>query len=123
MRKLRHILLMMALIFSIFSVSPMIAAPPQLPLLAVPTNDDFDTPLAINVFPASSSLDTSAATLAPDDPVSGCGIGTNNASVWYRLVIPGKGRVTLDTGGSSYDTVLAVYTGTRGALSLPLIHI
>ncbi|MEI7771480.1 MAG: Ig-like domain-containing protein [Chloroflexales bacterium] len=117
MRMLRHVLLIIALIFPILSTSPTVAAPMQLPLLAVPTNDDFDTPLAITTFPASNSLDTSAATLASDDPLSGCGSGLNNASVWYRLVIPGKGRVTINTVGSGYDTVLAVYTGTRGTLS------
>lgn len=34
------------------------------------------------------------------------------ASVWYSWTAPASGSVTLSTVGSSFDTVLAVYTGT-----------
>lgn len=47
--------------------------------------------------------------------------GTCNASrqdVWFRWTAPGNGWVEVDTFGSCFDTVLAVYTGTCGALSL-----
>lgn len=33
-------------------------------------------------------------------------------SVWYQWLAPGNGASTFTTAGSSYDTVLAVYTGT-----------
>jgi hypothetical protein len=39
-------------------------------------------------------------------------------SVWYRWTAPGSGTATLNTLGSNFDTLLAVYTGSSvGALS------
>ncbi len=39
-------------------------------------------------------------------------------SVWYQWASPGDGNVTLNTAGSSFDTLLGVYTGGNvGALS------
>ena len=34
------------------------------------------------------------------------------SSVWYRWTAPGSGLAVIDTVGSTFDTVLAVYTGT-----------
>jgi hypothetical protein len=34
------------------------------------------------------------------------------ASIWYRWVAPATGRATFETTGSSFDTLLAVYTGS-----------
>ena len=34
------------------------------------------------------------------------------ASVWFKRTAPGDGVATIDTRGSSFDTLLAVYTGT-----------
>ena len=40
------------------------------------------------------------------------------ASVWYAWTPTTSGTATIDTAGSSYDTLLAVYTGTGvGALT------
>mgnify|MGYP006280856793 CR=1 FL=1 len=36
----------------------------------------------------------------------------NSASIWYRWQAPAAGTLTVRTAGSSFDTVLAVYTGT-----------
>ena len=36
----------------------------------------------------------------------------SGASVWYKWTAPSSGAFTFDTIGSSFDTVLAVYTGT-----------
>ena len=48
----------------------------------------------------------------PDSPLS-------TKSVWYQWQAPSTGSVTIDTIGSDFDTVLAVYTGnTLGALNL-----
>src|SRR5207245_1690739 len=37
-------------------------------------------------------------------------------SVWYRFTAARSGPISLDTCGSSFDTLLAVYTGGYGAL-------
>src|SRR5215471_12007102 len=82
--------------------------------LAAPANDDFDAATTIGALPFSDSADTRSATAAADDPIS-C---SNNGSVWYSLTVSQSAVVTADTFGSNYDTVLSVFTGSRGALSL-----
>lgn len=90
---------------------------PHLPLpFSPPLNDDFDSAQAI-ALPYEGSLDVSGATVAADDPLMGCGAGQNWATVWYRFTAPGDGFVTLNTAGSDYDTVLAVWQGPRGNLA------
>ncbi|HSN77294.1 MAG TPA: hypothetical protein VL334_19660, partial [Anaerolineae bacterium] len=81
----------------------------------VPPNDDFANATTITL-PYEGSLDTAGATVAGDDPVMGCGDGTNWRTVWYRFTAPGDGFVTVNTAGSDYDTVLAVWQGERGSL-------
>ncbi|MEA2163631.1 MAG: hypothetical protein QOK37_1758 [Thermoanaerobaculia bacterium] len=58
---------------------------------------------------------TSSSTSEVSDPAS-C-LGSGGASVWYRYTAPGSGTVTVDTIGSDYDTVLATFTGSCGALA------
>ncbi len=53
---------------------------------------------------------SSAATREPSEPLHGR-LSTSN-SVWYTWTAPASGIVTFDTRGSTYDTVLAVYTGS-----------
>ena len=42
--------------------------------------------------------------------------GANDKDVWFRWTATGNGWVEMDTFGSCFDTVLAVYTGQCGAL-------
>jgi hypothetical protein len=67
------------------------------------------------------SFDTREASSESDDPVMACMWGNPSRrqgyrTVWYRLVVPYSGRITLDTFSSGYDTVLGVYSGICGAL-------
>jgi uncharacterized repeat protein (TIGR02543 family) len=83
-----------------------------------PPNDDFDTPTTISNMPFSDSLDTTNATSDVDDPnFTLCNEGPGDATVWYRYTPPVPGYLQVDTFGSDYDTMLAVWTGPRGALS------
>ncbi len=55
------------------------------------------------------------------DPVLACmwGSPSNNQgyrTAWYKFVAPNNGQVIIDTFGSNYDTVLAVYAGSCGSL-------
>ena len=90
---------------------------PQVDAQSAPANDDFDSATIITDFPFSVSLDTVGATVAPDDPNMGCGAGVNSNTVWYRFVSSVSGRASINTFGSNYDTVLAAFTGSRGALT------
>jgi M6 family metalloprotease-like protein len=82
-----------------------------------PTNDDFDTPQIVSETPFYASADTRGATSAADDPpLTACNRAPGQASVWYRYTAQANGDLLLDTIGSNYDTMLAVWTGPRGSL-------
>ena len=93
-----------------------------------PQDDDFDHAAALDEPPPNGwanqvlETDTNSATVAPDDPDMGCGAGVNSHTIWYKLTPSYYGRVRLSTyselaaGNSTYDTVLAVFTGQRGSL-------
>ncbi|MFI7680283.1 PKD domain-containing protein [Actinophytocola sp. NPDC049390] len=80
-----------------------------------PSNDDFDTAATITALPFESTVDTTGATVAADDPV-GCQSSYGN-SVWFRYTAPEDGivRAIVDTPG--YYPFLTAYTGTRGGLA------
>lgn len=80
-----------------------------------PPNDDFNNATVIQSIPFTTSEDVSVATTAPDDPLSCFGA---NQTVWFAFTPPTNIRLEANTFGSNYDTILSVYTGTRGALTL-----
>jgi hypothetical protein len=82
--------------------------------LPVP-NDDFDNATTITSLPFSDTLDTTTATVAPDDPTD-CS-STNFHTVWYAFTPSADMTLTADTSQSSYSAVICVYTGSRGTLS------
>ena len=84
--------------------------------LVVPPNDDIDQATAIAAFPLATRLIPAEPRTAADDPAMGCGDGVNTRTVWYRFTAPSNGFVSINTVGSDYDTVAAVWQGTRGAL-------
>ena len=88
--------------------------------LLPPPNDDFDY-----AYPAGDSYtdyeNTTNATTAGDDPSFTCGVyfsGQGSHSVWYTVTSPYSRVLTANTLTSNYDTVLGIWTGSRGALSL-----
>lgn len=60
-----------------------------------------------NVSAAGSNVGATREAGEPTHPDSGGG-----ASVWWVWTAPSAGSVTITTAGSSFDTILAVYTGT-----------
>jgi Putative Ig domain len=78
-----------------------------------PPNDDFNDATQIRTFPYSINYDATNATTAPDDPFC---YGANQ-TVWFAYTPTTNIRLEANTFGSSYDTTLSVYTGTRGALT------
>ena len=78
-----------------------------------PANDDFDNAIVVNELPYSATEDTTGATAAFDDPTT-C---ANNGSVWFAFTPAASMQIVANTFGSNYDTVLSVYTGSRGALT------
>ncbi len=95
-------------------------------LISAPANDDIDNAFVISSSPYAYTQSTSLATTAVDDPVfQSCGTGTGSAhshSVWYRFTPYINSDFHVDTSGSSYDTLLAVWTGPRGSLTQVACH-
>jgi len=87
-----------------------------LPLSQPPANDDFGGAAEVSALPFADSQHVEGATIAGDDPPTTCA-DTYTQSVWYRFAASASGPLRVDTLGSAYDTILAVYTGSRGALS------
>ena len=81
------------------------------------SNDSCANAVAISAAPFSATLTTSSATTDPSDPAVGCGNGSKGKSVWFNFTPPSAGTLTADTFGSNYDTILAAYTGSCGALA------
>jgi hypothetical protein len=83
------------------------------------TNDDFNYATAFTPAPTfSASESTVMATSSSDDPkVPACGSGAGHKSVWWKFTPNSNGRLdTISTALSDYDTLLAIWTGKRGAL-------
>ncbi|MFO1533448.1 MAG: thrombospondin type 3 repeat-containing protein [Thermoplasmatota archaeon] len=80
------------------------------PPCTVPPNDCFALPTVATAYPNPFTFagSTAGATMEPGEPVPCC---SASRSVWFDWVAPGPGTALARTCGSSYDTVLAVYTG------------
>ena len=95
---------------------------------APPIHDDFNAAKVITGIEYHDlNLNTTEATPSDtvpnnDDPTNFPCDGTNHlagfASVWYRYTAPEAQAIGLNTIGTDYDTYIAVWTGTRGALNL-----
>jgi len=67
----------------------------------------------------SQVLDNTGATTQDGEPAP-CGV-IGGSSVWFGLQPAADGVMQIDTIGSSYDTVLAVYTGTNSIFTLKTV--
>jgi hypothetical protein len=95
-----------------------ILTPTPRPKGAGPSNDQFAGATPVQAVPAQFTQNTIGATTEGGEPTNPCGqIGK---TVWFKLVAPAPGGVSVDTFGSSFDTMLAVYTGTSLADLVPV---
>jgi hypothetical protein len=74
------------------------------------------------VLPDGGQTIVNNMTVAAEDPVLACMWGAPSSNkgyrtVWYQFEAPSNGQVVIDTTGSTYDTVLAVYTGSCTSLA------
>jgi hypothetical protein len=74
-----------------------------------PPNDDFSNAIALTGAITSGSGNNAQATSQPGEPSHA---GQTSHSVWWSWTAPYSGPAAVSTAGSSFDTVLAVYTGT-----------
>jgi Big-like domain-containing protein len=99
--------------------------PTALPTFVVvapaPANDNFANAISITTNSFSDTRDSSAATTQTSDPAPPCSqdptqipftTGISN-TIWYKFVPTASGTISdVDTIGSSYDTVLSIWTGS-----------
>src|SRR5258708_24680728 len=84
-----------------------------------PANDNFASPINITATSFTDTKDSSGATTQTADPTPQCAQnaqipfipGLSN-TIWYQVVPTGSGTANIDTIGSSYDSVLSVWSGT-----------
>ena len=86
-----------------------------------PEHDDFNAP---KIIPAdsgtvtySNEVDITSATSAVDDPTFP-NLSKFYKTVWYKFTPASNGSLSINTTGSAYDTVLGIWQGNRGSLSL-----
>lgn len=77
----------------------------RLSRLAPPSNDQRATPTEIGELPFVDRPVTLAATSEPGEP-DRCGAAN---TVWYSYTPTDDGQIAIDTAGSDFDTVVAVY--------------
>jgi hypothetical protein len=75
-----------------------------------PPNDDFASALVLTGTSASAKIPSLDATAELGEPYHAAGQPASK-SVWWRWTAPANGQATIDTTGSDYDTLLAVYSG------------
>jgi hypothetical protein len=75
-----------------------------------PANDNFAAAQVLTGSSGSVSGTTQNATKEAGEPNHAGNAGGH--SIWYRWTAPAAGTVTLTTAGSSFNTLLAVYTGS-----------
>ncbi len=74
------------------------------------SNDAFAAARALS---GTADSDSGSNTLASSEPGEPAHDGTAaTRSLWWTWTAPASGLLTLDTNGSSFDTLLAVYTGS-----------
>lgn len=102
---------------------PPVVLPTFVVVAPAPANDSFANAISITSTTFTDTKDSSGATAQTSDPVPPCsqaaGFPTtgNVNTIWYKVAPTGTGLANIDTIGSSYDSVLSVWTGTSGALT------
>lgn len=105
---------------------------PERPLIANAAADSCSnaTTITLDGSGVGETTTVNSMTESSEDPIFICAWGSPSRpqgyrTVWYKFTPESNGMVTIDTSNSfnpnSYDTILAVYTGTCGAASLTTV--
>ena len=96
-----------------------VALPTFVVVAPLTANDSFANAINITSTSFTDTKDSSGATTETSDPTPPCSqnaqipfvTGLSN-TIWYKVVPSGTGTANIDTIGSSYDSVLSVWSGT-----------
>lgn len=97
----------LVLVLALIGAGSAFAAPPP----QGPPNDNFAGAIAVTGSPFVHKTATSAATTEQGEPQPSC--GPTGRTVWYSLSVSGLTDVRAHTAGSTFDTVVALYTGSN----------
>ncbi|MFN8564803.1 MAG: choice-of-anchor Q domain-containing protein [Anaerolineae bacterium] len=86
-------------------------APPGCGPVITPDNDLLGSPTEVTELPYTTSQDVFGATHNANEPNLSCAIDNVADTVWYHYTAANNAVLSLDTFGSSYNTVLAIYSG------------
>lgn len=86
--------------------------------ITYPVNDNFSNRLTLSGLSGQTSGNNHNATREAGEPLH-AGV-PGGASVWWEWTAPETGFITIDTFGSNFDTILAVY---RGSVLSELTHV
>ena len=84
--------------------------------VAQPANDQFANRITLSGGNLSTTGSNGGAGTESGEP-SRVGGARYGATVWWRWTAPANGTVSIDTSGSSFNTVLGAYTGSLGSLN------
>ena len=105
---------------NLFMLAALLAATLGMPTNALavqPANDAIFAAVAITSLPATLTMsddDFNDAINGAGDP-NVCGFGNPGVhTIWYSLIPTSYGKATIDTFGSSFDTIVAVWTYNNG---------
>ena len=84
-----------------------------------PFNDDYPTRAVITGNSITVRANNRGATTETGEPVHAGVVSTG--SLWWEWVASRTGVITIDTSGSDFDTVLAVYSGSSLAALTPIV--
>lgn len=88
------------------------AAAYDVTMTATSTNDTFDFPEPIAGPSAERTGDNLGYGVEPGEPDPSCVADPTENSAWWEWTAPATGPIGIDTFGSDFDTVLAIYEGT-----------
>lgn len=80
-------------------------------------NDLFANATNISNLPFSITQNVYSSTISTTDPSPVCNQWVPANSVWFRYTAPGDQSVLIDLAGSQISVIMAVYTGSEGALT------
>lgn len=75
-----------------------------------PTNDLFANRISLAGFTVTTNASNAQATREVDEPIHALKLG--DTSIWFTWTAPAAGAVRISTAGSSFDTLLAIYSGS-----------
>jgi PKD domain len=98
-------------------VLTLLAFRPMMAGATAPGNDDIASATVISALPFSDTPDTSEATASLSDPYSECTYNYLQATVWYVFTPSQDVLIETSTAGSSYSTVMQIFSGSPENLS------